>query len=76
MDELKDFLEDFSESENEDLSEFPAALVVYTSDGPRVWLNKWQQLTPRLLDNFKIYASAEREACRRETIRKGKEASK
>lgn len=76
MDELKDFLEDFSESEAVDLSGYPAALVVYTPKGPRVWLNKWEQLTPRLLDQFKIHAVAEREASRREKIRKDKEGQK
>lgn len=76
MDELKDLLEELSDSESVDLTDFPAALVVYTSDGPRVWLHNWQGLTPRLLDQFKIHAIAEREACRRQTIRNDKEVSK
>lgn len=74
--DLKELLEIFSSSEATDLSKYPAALVIYTSEGPRVWLNEWQNLTPRLLDQFKIHALAEREACRRALIRKEKEASK
>jgi hypothetical protein len=76
MDELKEVLETISSDPLEDLSEYPAALVVYTPDGPRVWLNNWQQLTPRLLDQFKVHAVAEREASRRKLIKTEKEVSK
>ena len=66
--EFKELLEALA-PEEEDITQYPAFVVIYKPDKIEVHLNKWEQLNPRRIEQAKVHIVAERDRHRIRTLR-------